>query len=360
MKQLLVLLVFLILGFTVWTQEPDDSLDITPDYKPIEDTISADIRIFGSGDPLVCTLKFNIKKFSKEKYKDKYQKALLTYHFNDSVDLEKTIRLKARGEFRRDHCTFPPIKINLKKTEIQSDGIKGVTSLKLVTHCRYSKLYEQYVLKECLAYKLYNLLTDYSFQVRLMQIRYIDTGSRKPKEYLSYGFIIEDVAMLAERSNAIELKINTLNQRHIDRASMNRVALFQFMIGNIDWSVPNLQNLKLLKINDFLSEAPILVPYDFDYSGFVNAIYAIPNERLGIDNVRERLFQGICRSNEEYKASIKEFLDKKDSIYLTIREFEYLKDQTRKEILAYIDDFYMIIESDNLIRRKIIATCKNL
>jgi hypothetical protein len=193
-----------------------------------------------------------------------------------------------------------------------------------------------------------------------MQIRYIDTGSRKPKEYLSYGFIIEDVTMLAEHSNAIELKINTLNQRHIDRASMNRVALFQFMIGNIDWSVPNLQNLKLLKINDFLSEAPILVPYDFDYSGFVNAIYAIPNERLGIDNVRERLFQGICRSYEEYKTSIKEFLDKKDSIYLTIREFEYLKDQTKKEILAYIDDFYMIIESDNLIRRKIIATCKNL
>ncbi|MBA7545142.1 hypothetical protein ES705_37505 [subsurface metagenome] len=285
---------------------------------------------------------------------------MLTYHFNDSVDLEKTIRLKARGEFRRDHCTFPPIKINLKKTEIQSGGIKGVTSLKLVTHCRYSKLYEQYVLKECLAYKLYNLLTGYSFQVRLMQIRYIDTGSRKPKEYLRYGFIIENVAMLAERSNAIELKISTLNQRYIDRASMNGVALFQFMIGNTDWSVPNLHNLKLLKINDFLREAPILVPYDFDYSGFVNAFYAIPNERLGIDNARERLFQGICRSYEEYKASIKEFLDKKDSIYLTIREFEYLKDQTKKEILAYIDDFYMIIESDFLIRRKIIATCKNL
>ena len=121
-----------------------------------------------------------------------------------------------------------------------------------------------------------------------------------------------------------------------------------------------MHNLKLLKIKNFLSETPILVPYDFDYSGFVNASYAIPNEKLGIDNVRERLFQGICRSNEEYKASIKEFLDKKDSIYQTIREFEYLKDQTKKKIFGYIDEFYLIIESDDLIRKKIIATCKNL
>ena len=360
MKHLSGLFVFLILGFTAWTQEPDDPLDITPDYKPIEDTISTDIQIFGTDNPLVCTLKFDIKKFVKEKYKDQYQKALLTYHFNDSVELERTIHIKARGEFRKTYCLFPPIKINLKKSKIQYGGMKGVTSLKFVTHCRPSQKYEQYVLKEYLIYKLYNLLTDYSFRVKLMQIRYIDTGSRKPKEYLRYGFIIEDIDMLAERSNTIEVKINTISQKYIDRVSMNRVALFQYFIGNTDWSVPELHNLKLLKLNDPLKVTPFVVPYDFDYSGFVNASYAIPNEIFEIDNVTKRLFLGICRSSEEYNASIKEFLAQKDSIYHTIREFEYLNDQTKKKILKYIDEFYTIIESESLIRRKIIATCKKL
>ena len=359
MKQLLGLFVFLTLGITLWAQEPDDSPVIAPGNKLIEDN-STDIGLFCKEEPFVCDLTFDIKKFSREKYKDQYQEAKLTYYLNDSVDLEKTIRLKARGIFRKSHCYLPPIKINMKKAEIQSGELKGIKKLKLVTCCKYSRTYEQYVLKEYLTYKLYNLLTDCSFRVRLMQIRYVDIGRKKPKEYISYSFAIEDVNVLAERNNAIKIKINTLNQNCIDKASMNRVALFQFMIGNTDWSVTGLHNLKLLKLNDHLKVTPFVVPYDFDYSGFVNTHYSIPAEKLMLDNVRERLFQGICRSYEEYKASIKEFLDKKDSIYLTIREFEYLKDQTKKEILAYIDDFYMIIESDYLIRRKIIATCKNL
>ncbi|MCK4701007.1 MAG: hypothetical protein KAT38_11745, partial [Bacteroidales bacterium] len=131
-------------------------------------------------------------------------------------------------------------------------------------------------------------------------------------------------------------------------------------IGNTDWSVPGRHNLKLLKLNDHLKVTPFVVPYDFDYSGFVNTFYSIPGERLGIDDVRERLFQGICCTCEEYETTIQEFLDKKDSIYQTILEFEYFEDRTRNEVLTYIDEFFSIIESDNLISRNIINSCKKL
>ncbi len=139
---------------------------------------------------------------------------------------------------------------------------------------------------------------------------------------------------------------------------MNRIALFQFMIGNTDWSVPESHNLKLLKLNDPLKATPFIVPYDFDYSGFVNTHYSVPAENLMLENVRERLFRGICCTNEEYETTIQEFLDKKESIYQTILEFKYFEDKTRAEVLSYIDDFFNIIESDDLISQNIFSSCK--
>ena len=357
MKQLIRLFVFLTLGFTLLAQEPDDSPVIVPGNKPVE-TNNTDIGFFCKDEPFVCNLSFDIRKLFKEKYIDEYRNAKLSYRLNDSVDLEKTIRLKARGITRKRLCQLPPLKINLKKAEIQAGELKGIKKLKLVTCCKYSRTFEQYVLKEYIAYKLYNLLTDCSFRVRLIQIRYVDTGRKKPKEYISYGFAIEDVDVLAERNDAIKIKINTLNQSCIDKVSMNRVALFQFMIGNTDWSVPGQHNVKLLKLNDHLKVTPFVVPYDFDYSGFVNTYYAVPLEIFMIENVRERLFRGICSTPEEYETTIQLFLDKKESIYQTILEFEYFEDQTRNEVLTYIDEFYRIIESEDLISCNIINLCK--
>lgn len=357
MKQLPGLFVFLTLGFTLWAQEPDNSPVIVPGNKPLDDN-STDIGFFCKDEPFVCNLSFDIRKLFKEKYIDEYRNAKLSYRLNDSVDLEKTIRLKARGITRKRLCQLPPLKINLKKAEIHAGELKGIKKLKLVTCCKYSRTFEQYVLKEYMTYKLYNLLTDCSFRVRLIQICYVDIGRKKPKEYTSYGFAIEDVNVLAERNNAIRIKINTLNQNCIDKVSMNRVALFQFMIGNTDWSVPGQHNVKLLKLNDPLKVTPFVVPYDFDYSGFVNTHYSVPAEIFMIDNVRERLFRGIYCIPEEYEATIQLFLDKKESIYQTILEFEYFKEWTRNEVLEYIDDFFRIIESDDLIRQNIFSSCK--
>lgn len=357
MKQLIILWIFLTPWFTLIAGELHDPTVIAS-YTSAEEKVK-DNSFFDKDELFVCDLTFNIKKLNKEKAEENYQEAKLTFYLNDSVKKEMIVRLKARGIFRKDHCHLPPIKINIDESDIQSGVFKGINEFKLVTCCRYSKSYDKYVLKEYLAYKLYNLFTDYSLRVRLMKIRYIDTGRRKPKEHIAYSFAIEDIDMLAERNNAIEIEVNTLNQDPIYRKSMDRVALFNFMIGNTDWSVPGLHNLKLIKLKDPFVLTPIVIPYDFDYSGFVNTHYAIPDERLGIDNVRERVFRGLCRTREEHKATIQEFLDKKDKIYQTILEFEYLNERTKKEVLSYIDDFYRIIESENLTTRHIYNSCKD-
>lgn len=321
---------------------------------------SPKIDLFGTEVPLECSLSFDMRKLNKEKDQELFQDALIVCHQEDSVSLEKRIKLRARGISRKKICHLPPIRLNLKDSVKKSGGFKKHKSIKLVTHCQHSKMYQEYVLKEYLAYKLYNLLTEASFQVRLINIRYIDTGRKEPKEYLGYGFLIEDIDVLAKRNDAFEIEVKTINQEHLDFEVMRRVAIFQFMIGNTDWSVPGLHNYKLLRSNDAIKIAPIPVPYDFDMAGLVNTAYAVTDPLFPIEDVKERFFRGICGTLEEMKVALQEFYDIKDAVYQTILEFEYIQDKTRKELLRYIDGFYEVIESDNLIRSEMLSTCKEV
>ncbi len=321
---------------------------------------STKIELFEEETPLECSLAFDLRKLNREKQEELEQEALMICNKNDSVILEKQIKIHARGISRKKICYIPPIRLNLKDSVKKSGGFKKHKNIKLVTHCELSKTFQEYVLKEYLVYKLYNLLTEESFRVRLMNVRYIDNGRKNPKEHIGYGFVIEDIDVVAERNDAFEIEVTSLNREHLDRDAMMRVAIFQFMIGNTDWSVPGLHNLKLIRSNDFQRLGPIPIPYDFDVTGFVNASYAVPDPLFPIENVRERYFRGICEPLEEFKESLQEFYDIKDAVYQTILEFEYIEEKTRNDLIRYIDQFYSIIESDRRIRSDMLSTCKKI
>ncbi len=325
----------------------------------LNDTLSGAINLFGEDTPLYFTLKSDFKKFRKEKYKGKYQKAQLIYQINDSTKINKQVRIKARGEFRRKHCSFPPIRLNWRKTEIVKNEFSQYYKLKMVTHCNGLKYYKQYVFKEYLCYKLYNILTDMSFRVRLVNVKYIDTRHRKQKEYETNAFFIEDLEMLAERSNALVLENEKLSQRHVEEQNILQVAFFMFMIGNADWSVPGQHNIKLLKSKDYNVKKAWAIPYDFDYTGMVNAIYAIPDEeRLGVEKITERVYLGLCKPESKFKPLIEKFKTHKDEFYDEINNFEYLEIQYKKEMTDYLDEFYKVIESENFYTNYLIKHCK--
>ena len=71
-----------------------------------------------------------------------------------------------------------------------------------------------------------------------------------------------------------------------------KMAVFQYMIGNTDWSAEFLHNIKAIAF-DSLS-IPSVVPYDFDHAGIVDAPYALPAEQLQLTSIRERRFRGYC------------------------------------------------------------------
>jgi len=308
--------------------------------------------LFLSDDPLKVIIETDMKALLRLTKEDKYQKALMKVN-----DEEFEIRVRPRGNNRFETCSFPPITLNFKKTEFKDTTFNQLRKLKLVNACKLQSQFEQYLLREYLIYRTFNLLTDYSFKVRLLEMEYIDSKD-KMKPIRRFGFVIEDQQMLAARKDAIVIKPTGIKDEFTDRNQMVLISVFQYMIGNTDWQVAALQNLKMIKLLDISKPAPYIIPYDFDYTGMVDASYAIPADVLGIDDIKERLYWGACYDEEEFRQVIGAFLEHKEEIYSMYQSFPYFSKASLNHSLSYLDSFYSIIENDRRWLRIFKAECK--
>ena len=326
----------------------------------IPDTSKKSFRLFEDDKIIAITLRFDLTTYFKLKPKDEYLKANLTIHLSKTDSVSRDIRLKTRGVFRNQYCSFAPIELNIKKAGFGYADLDKIFKIKLVPQCNFNKINEDYVLREYLAYKLFNVMTDTSFRVRLLKITYLDTQMKR-KPITQYGFFIEPVEMLVARTNCIQIKMRALNQKSIIPRIMDRLAIFNYMIGNYDWAVPGLHNILVLKSLEYEPTGlGIAIPHDFDWTGLVNPSYAVPIEALGIENVRERLFLGVCRSKEVYKKELEMFFEKKDDFYKVINDFSYVGNQTKRDMIAYLDGFFNQLKGNKeIIISNIINTCKN-
>ncbi|MCX6255307.1 MAG: hypothetical protein NTV31_12625 [Bacteroidia bacterium] len=324
----------------------------------IADTQNIKIALFDNDELFDISLKFDITDYQRKRSDKEYLDALLTYYISDTDSITKKIKVKARGEFRRTLCVFPPLLLNFKMNDSVGGEFAGIDKLKLVPYCKIG--YEDYVLREYLTYKLYNALTDNSLRVKLLRITYINTF-KKSKPLTQYGFALEPIKLLEKRTNSVEVKSIHLTQKNIKPEMMDRFAIFNYMIGNTDWSVPIMHNALVLSQGG--SDRPdlgIIVPFDFDYSGLVNADYAVPFESLPIKTVRERYYLGICRSEEVFLNALKEFSDKKEEFYRIINEFPYLGEKSKKDMILYLDRFYTGFDKRNSIVYNLRKTCIDL
>ncbi|MGM0667256.1 MAG: hypothetical protein ACQETA_08050 [Bacteroidota bacterium] len=340
MKKVLLLIFSAILfnSMIIHAQEKVSADTLTLDQEEVE-------SIFSSDEALDITITFDVTEYMRKK-PDEYMDAVITFYYTEDDSVSYDIRLRSRGERRREICAFPPIRLNFKNTNTVFNDIDSMKNIKMVTHCNASSMYDNYVLKEYLIYKMYNLVTEYSFRVRLLRVKYIDTGSRE-RSYSKFGFLIEPMDVLEERMDVLELENIPLRYESMIPDMLDRMAIFQYMIGNTDWQLVTYHNIKVVKSIDQQQAIPI--PYDFDYSGYVNASYAVPHPMFPIEDVRQRYFMGACRPDSTYKRIIREFVDNKDNFYGLKDKCELLDERSARHINNYLDDFFKVIEKDRLV-----------
>lgn len=276
------------------------------------------------------------------------------------------VKLRARGNFRRDrsNCRFPPLRVVIPGNPTEEELFDKQGSIKLVTHCRDRRNYTQYVLAEYLAYRLYNLVTDESLRVRLADISYINTGNGR-EVARQLGFFIEDIDDLARRLDMEEVEVPGVDRDQLAAGAAARYAVFQYMIGNLDWSVlagPEgedcCHNTKLVGADEDAGTALVPVPYDFDHAGIVDASYAKPPEKLRVRSVRTRRYRGFCAVNAEALETIAKLRAIRPAIYNEVAAIPGLDERKRGVITAYLDSFYEDIRDDDAVERHLFARCR--
>jgi hypothetical protein len=283
----------------------------------------------------------------KNRALDTFRRASLNLAADTFRMNEVAVELKPRGAFRKEFCVPPPLMVNFKTNK--TSPLYKLGKLKMVHACSVGDFNDQLIVKEYLVYKLYQVMTPLSFRVRLVKLNlYNQVGLAFSAPRL--GFFIEDVDEMANRNDCNELPETQRNTESMNREANTLLALFQFMVGNTDWSVPLNRNVKIVQAEGQPFSAPFAVPYDFDYSGLVNAPYAIPYDELPIQLVTERFYRGYGRSMEELEKVLEIFRQRKAELYGVIQECTLLTKGNMREMISYLDGFFEII--DNSVKVK--------
>lgn len=269
----------------------------------------------------------------------KYQAAQIRYENEDGRSESWNLKIKVRGKFRRTVCDFPPITLDFKRDDLKARGLSKHDKLKLVTHCADDRaLGTSLLLREYLAYRLYQEVSPYSYRVQLVRIHYIDSdgavsGIRR------YGFIIEDTDEMAERIGGQECDdCQYPDASTLDADATRLHAMFQYLIGNSDYSIPVVRNVKLIRRQGDGQLIP--VGYDFDFSGLVSAPYALPATHMGQLAIKQRIYLGLPETDSKLGQTIRYFLDKKEALLEEVDQLRLLPRSQRQEVREYLLTFF--------------------
>lgn len=316
--------------------------------------------VFEEGWILPIKLSYSLKEIKKNTNDSTYINSSLVYQLKDSSWQALPVRLRVRGDNRLKNCYFPPLKVKIKKSDSKHTLFEGHKNLKIVFPCLLQKDKNDNVIKEYLAYKLFEIISPYYFKTRLLDIDFEELKSNKSKTYRLKGILIEDDKKVAKRfdGKVFDGFMHPLNQEPITSI---RNAFFQYMIGNTDFSQAYQHNIKLIYINQNM----IPIPFDFDMSGFVNTSYAvvsgIQGESLGTSSVTERKYRGFARDEKLLEQVRQEFINKKQEILTVLDRNASFFDNPKEFSTAreYILNFFDIIGNGGKFRSEILEQARN-
>ena len=271
------------------------------------------------------------------------------------------VRIQLRGHSRRRVCDFPPLRLKLSPADTDDTSFAGQDRLKLVTHCRNYDRGEQDMLEEYLAYRILNVVSEASYRVRAVAIAYVDTSNTlSAKAAQRYGFLIESDEELAARLDATEASLPGVPGSRHDPNQAALVYVFQYLVANTDWSLVTAEhdddcchNIKLFERGGEI----VLVPYDFDRAGLVNAQYAVPDPSLRIDRVTRRVYRGVCTDREVLRRALREIRDRRRQILSLPAEVPGLSPKNVATATGFLDRFFEKAEREDRLLRSFERRC---
>lgn len=327
-----------------------------PDAKTMESRrLAAESRrLFQTEEPLAFRLTANFKTVNGDMDENSKKTYPATIEWADENGTTHSIALqiRPRGHSRRKVCEHPPLRLEFPKDQTKGTVFDGHGALKLGTHCKPEL--DDYVQREYAAYRIYNLLTPRSFRARLAKATYVDAKSGKIIETRNAMFIEDDDDVAKRLSGRVD-ETEKLEFAQFDNETLTTMMVFEYFIGNTDVSLWAQHNVNIVATPQNVRYP---VPYDFDYAGVVNAIYAVPGQGLGLVTVRTRLYRGPCRTPSQLSAVFDRIRNIRDQVTAIYDGLPGLKPAYRKDVQEYLGKFYKTIDNPIEIKKAFIDSCK--
>lgn len=322
-------------------------------------------KLFESDEIMAVTMRGPWRRVEKNKSSPETFPGALEYTDSGGQSRTMEIGVTTRGLTRRERvCDFPPLKLWFDKDQVKGTTFRGQSSLKMVTHCKTANRWEQYYIKEYLAYRIYNLITPFSFRVRPMTVTYIDSDNASDT-ISRFGFLIEDIDDLAKRNAFEEIEIPKITSQRLDPTAAANYAIFQYLIGNLDWSmiggrdpVECCHNSKLIGTKG--DGAPIYpIPYDLDITGLVNPHYGLPPDNLPVRTIRQRVYRGFCIHNDRVPEALERIREQREAVFDLFRNYPLLEKKPGNEAIRYLEEFYDALEKPGRAEKLLIDKCRD-
>ncbi|MFK7865639.1 MAG: hypothetical protein AB8B95_15595 [Pseudohongiellaceae bacterium] len=319
--------------------------------------------LFSDDLPLEITLSAPFAEINKERDKSKEYRGTLHYSDENAATTLFDVKVSPRGNsrLRAKECRSAQLWVDFKKSQTVGTVFEGQNKLKLVVQCGSKTRGAQWLLKENLAYKVFEEFSDFHFKTRMLKVTYEDTGSGKQKS-AQLAFFIEHHKNIARRHRMELEDQNAVSIAELNPQQSSAIAMFAYLIGNTDFSAIQgpvgekcCHNIKLL-VDDQGQRFPL--PYDFDNTGWVSAGYALgPSPNIGIKSTRERRYRGFCLHNDELYGAVLASAEKEAAVLSIIEESEGISENNKRQLRNFADDYFKIVSQPSAAR-ELVQNCR--
>ena len=317
-------------------------------------------RLFRSDTALTLTITTNLKTFLAERDSLKLNKFPGVLSYADSGGLTKRlpVTVRARGHFRRQarNCQFPPVLLDFKSDSVRGSLLSGLKKVKITTNCKPGNAeYEQYILQEYAVYRMYAELNDLHPQTRLARITYRDTLG-KVQPITVWAFLTEDIADIAQRSHQKVMQAKGALFADVEQEPLALISMFQYFVGNTDWSVTAQHNIALF--TDSTGQKITPLAYDWDWTGAVDARYSFPDSRLPIKRVTDRLYRGLCPTPALFTSTLAQFTSHRAALDGILTKVPGLAPDRLKSMTSFFNDFWKRTNDPKSLQKEIANDCQ--
>ncbi len=286
------------------------------------------------------TLEMDYTTLLENRKTNQYFPATLT----DADGKTYQVEIKPRGKYRRKVCEEPPLKVKFSKKALRAEGLDTLNEVKIVMPCYDNPSGDELIIREYIAYRMFEHITAASVRARLIRLTLKDTHVESKRTM--FCLLVEDEEETVARIGGTLVEAYGISPDSLITNQAALVAMFQYMIGNTDWDVSMMRNVRLIRSAE--TGKVLVVPYDFDFSGLVSAPYSSPSSDTGLRTVRDRFLMANGIPQDALKRATGMLRSARKDFIGMCRNKNLSRDAS-EDMIRYLELFFTQIEQkDNV------------